>query len=118
METRDVLCGDSDRLNFFVAPKLRAVTFQDNRSNQSDPASQKIAAAQDLADSLVLPEEVAAFFGCRIPIEARATPFANDRHLRWWILSQSPDIRVAHPTNVAEGIRSVLTSATDLWLRP
>lgn len=107
METRDVLCSDIGRLNFFVAPKVRAVTFQDNRSNQSD-----------LADSLVLPEEVAAFFGCRIPIEARAAPFADDRHLRWCILSQSPDIRVTHPTNVAEGIRSVLTSATDLYPRP
>jgi len=107
METRDVLCSDSGRLNFLVAPKLRAATFQDNRSNQSD-----------LADSLVLPEEVAAFFGCRIPNEARATAFADKWHLRWWILSQSPDIRVAHPTSVAEGIRSVLTSATDLWLRP
>jgi predicted DNA-binding transcriptional regulator YafY len=39
-------------------------------------------------------------------------------HLRWWVLSQSPDIRVTYPANVAEGIKSVLTSAADLYLTP
>lgn len=40
---------------------------------------------------------------------------ADSWHLRWWILSQSPEIRVTHPANVAEGIRSVLTSAAALY---